>query len=508
MSSPSRRTVVSSGLAALAAAAFASPASARGSGQARRFSHDAVIEEARRLARARFEAPPDLPAGLSGLDYDAYRAIRFRPERAVWANTASKFSIQMFAPGSIYQQPVDVRLVESGVAHSVALPADAFDTPDAATAALIAEVGRLAGFRVHYPINTARRADEFVVFQGASYFRAVSRDQIYGLSARGLAIDTGEPGGEEFPVFRRFWIERPSPSMDAIVIHALLDSRRVTGAYRFAIAPGAPTAIDIEATLFPRVSLTHVGLGCLTSMYMHGPLDAPDLADHRPAVHDSLGLAIHTGAGERLWRPLSNPRSLQMAAFLDRDPRGFGLAQRDRDFADYQDLEARYERRPSAWVEPRSGWGEGHVQLVEIPSEFEGNDNIVAYWRPAAALEAGGEHRFSYRLTWPDDIRPGASIGAVTRSAFGRRLTDRSPQLVVDWSNPGAANLEEISIEVSMSGGARSQVTVAPNPVTNGFRVYLTLVADIPAMTEIRMRPVVRGEAVGETWLYRHIQRG
>lgn len=502
----SRRSVLGGGLAALAATAFPPSAFARTSA-ATRFSHERVIEEARALSQRPFSPSPPLPEALRSLDYETYRAIRFRRDAAVWANSASKFTVQMFAPGSIYHEPVDIFLVESGQAHPLQLSADAFETPRPEIGALIAEVSRLAGFRLHYPINTPGYSDEFVVFQGASYFRAVSRGQTYGLSARGLAIDTGEPGGEEFPVFRRFWIERPSPDMDAIVVHALLDSRRVSGAYRFAIHPGAPTAMDISATLFPRADLSHVGLGCLTSMFMHGPIDEPDSPDYRPAVHDSLGLAVHTGAGERLWRPLFNPRTLQLSAFVDRNPRGFGLAQRARAFADYQDLEARYDTRPSAWVAPQGEWGEGHVQLVEIPSEFEGNDNIVAYWRPAGGLKAGEAHAFAYRLTWPDDIVPGARLGAVTRSAFGRRLSDQRPQMVIDWSNPRGLRAEDVRLEVSMSGGASHEAHLAPNPVTGGYRAYLTFTPSAP-ITEMRARPFADGEPIGETWLYRHVQRG
>lgn len=506
MTTYSRRTLLATGLSALAAGTLAPSAQARqGGGQ--RFSHGLVIEEARALSQASHTPPPGLPEALGALDYDTYRAIRFRPEHAIWANTASRFSLQMFAPGSVYRAPVDILLVESGQAYRVALPEDAFEAPAPSIAALIAVIGQLSGFRIHYPINTPGHADEFVVFQGASYFRAVSEGQLYGLSARGLAIDTGEPNGEEFPAFRRFWIERPSPTMDAIVVHALLDSPRVTGAYRFAIYPGAPTTLDIEATLFARETVSHVGLGCLTSMFMHGALDTPAAPDYRPAVHDSLGLAIQTGAGERLWRPLYNPRRLQISAFVDRNPRGFGLAQRDRDFTDYQDLEAHYERRPSAWVSPRGDWGAGHVQLVEIPSDFEGNDNIVAYWRPEGGLTAGREHRFAYRLTWPDDMSPDGAIGAVTRSAIGRRLVDQRPQLVIDWTNPAGAAIDDIRMEASLSGGVEHEIHVVANPVTGGFRAYLTFVSNIPAITEIRLRPFAGSEAIGETWLYRYLSR-
>ena len=498
----SRRTLLAGGLGALAAGAL-TPAFARAQGTGERFSHGDVLEQARALSQQPFTSPPPLPEALRALDYETYRAIRFRREAAVWAHSGSKFSVQMFAPGSLYGDPVDVLLVESGRARPVQISADAFETPTPQIGELLAEVSRLAGFRLHYPINTPGYADEFVVFQGASYFRAVSRGQTYGLSARGLAIDTAEPGGEEFPIFRRFWIERPSPDMDAIVVHALLDSRRVTGAYRFGIYPGAPTVMDVSATLFPRERLSHVGLGCLTSMYMHGPVDPPDAPDFRPRVHDSMGLAVQTGTGERLWRPLSNPRTLQVSAFLDRNPRGFGLAQRPRAFDDYQDLEARYDTRPSAWVSPQGDWGAGHVQLVEIPSDFEGNDNIVAYWRPEGGLEAGEPHAFAYRLSWPDDLVPAGRLGQVARSAFGRRLTDNKPQMVVDWTNPAGARVEDISVEASVPAGLLLGRTVAPNPVTGGYRAYLTFDPQNAGLVEMRLRPFASGSPIGETWLYR-----
>lgn len=507
--SASRRFVLAGGLASLAASAL--PASAfarlRSQDEGTRFSHASVIDEARALSARPFTPPEPLPEGLSGLDYDTYRAIRFRSEAAVWAGTASKFSVQMFAPGSLYADPVDILLVESGRARPVQVSADAFEVPRAEIGRLLAELGRLAGFRLHYPINNTGYVDEFAVFQGASYFRAVSRGQTYGLSARGLAIDTGEPGGEEFPVFRRFWIERPSPDMDAIVVHALLDSRRVTGAYRFGIYPGSPTAMEVSATLFPRARLSHVGLGCLTSMYMHGPLDPPDQPDFRPRVHDSMGLAMHTGTGERLWRPLSNPRTLQLSGFRDRDPKGFGLSQRVRAFDEYQDLEARYDTRPSAWVSPQGGWGEGHVQLVEIPSGHEGNDNIVAYWRPAGGLAAGQEFSFAYTLRWPDDVEAG-DLGRVARSALGRTLDQGRPQMAIDWTNPGRVPAEDVRLDASVSAGAIVSQSVAANPVTGGYRGYLTFDPQGANLVEMRVRPIASGVPAGETWLYRWTQRG
>lgn len=501
----SRRQLAAGGLSALA---FTSSALARGQDvSGAPFSRQTVLDAARTLASSAYTAPATAPQGLTNLDYSTYRAIRYRPAAAVWGQAPTRFSIQMFAPGSIYAQPVDVMVVESGMARPAPFDADRFDTPSPEISRLLSQIGRFAGFRLHYPINRDDLAEEFLAFQGASYFRAVSRDQTYGLSARGLALGVGEPDGEEFPVFRRFWIERPSAGATSMVVHALLDSPSVTGAYRFGIYPGVRTAMEVSATLFPRVALDHVGLGCLTSMFMHGPIDPPDRPDFRPSVHDSLGLAIHTGTGERIWRPLSNPGALQFSAFVDRSPRGFGLAQRARSFEAFEDLEARYETRPSAWVEPDGDWGEGHVQLVEIPSDHEGNDNIVAYWRPATALPAGQPLEFGYLLTWPDNLQAGAGMAQVLRSAAGVTLGERRPQIVIDYSNPRRLPAEAVTLDFSPSGEGGIEAHVGPNAVTGGLRVYLTLRSRNTTPIEVRVRPRVGEEAIGETWLYRWVPR-
>lgn len=485
------------GLLAFPGDAFAQP-------QGAAFSHATVIERARAVAAQPFVPPRPVPKALRALDYDLYRQIRYRRESAIWGTSPTAFSIQFFAPGFLFESGVEISVVESGYARRVLVNRNSFETPSEEIGALLASVGQLAGFRLHYPINRPDYDDEFIVFQGASYFRAVSRGQAYGLSARGLALDVGEPGGEEFPVFREFWIERPHADAHAIVVHALLDSPSVAGAYRFAVYSGAPTAVDVDATLFPRVALEHVGLGALTSMFMHGPVDPPDRPDYRPAVHDSLGLAMHTGSGEYLWRPLNNPAALQISAFVDRNPRGFGLVQRARRFADFEDLEAAYERRPSAWVVPRGDWGEGHVQLVEIPSDSEINDNIVAYWRPAQPILADAPYRFSCRLTWPDHAPPrrGMGMARVARTGYGLSFIGALPQFAIDYAG-GSMPDGVLTAEVSASAGQIAETVVQELPGGGGFRVFVTLDPGPAKNVELRVAPRIDGRPAGETWLYR-----
>lgn len=470
--------------------------------QGERFSRNVVIEAAKALSEQRFQPLEPVPQELLQLNYDQYRSIRYRKGAAVWGGTPTRFSIEFFAPGNLYNTGVDISLVENAEAFPIPLENDAFEGVSEEIAGLLTSIAKVAGFRLHYSFNEDYQ-DEFVVFQGASYFRAVSEGQSYGLSARGLAIDVAEPSGEEFPVFREFWIERPSSSADAIVVHALLDSPSVAGAYRFGIYPGAPTRMDVEATLFPRVEMDHVGIGALTSMYTFGTMDASEIPDYRTAVHDSNGLAIQNGRGEYLWRPLNNPRALQVSAFMDNNPRGFGLMQRHRNFDDYQDLEASYHTRPSAWIRPEGNWGEGHVVLVEIPTPSEFNDNIVAYWRPSLPLTPGEPFRFAYHMSWPDERPLPETIGRVARSAYGIKLAQPHPQMVIDYRDlPAGIDLNEVIFDVSLSNGNVIETLAQPNHL-NGARVVVTFDPQGAQLSEIRVRPTYQGEAIGEIWLYR-----
>ena len=475
--------------------------------QAPVFTHADVVAEARVLAASPFIAPPRAPEGLRRLDYNAYKQIRFRKERAIWGRTPSRFSIELFAPGFLYTQGIDIFIVENGRVVPTRIDADAFDAPSDEVRQMLAALGKFAGFRLHYPLNRPDYKDEFVVFQGASYFKAVSKGQIYGLSARGLAIDVAEPAGEEFPVFRRFWIERPSSRTENIVVHALLDSKRVAGAFRFGIYPGTATAMDVKMTLFARQPVNHVGIGALTSMYFYGDIDGPDRPDIRPAVHDSLGLAMHSGRGERIWRPLSNPTKLQISAFVDENPRGFGLIQRVRRFSKFEDLHAQYHIHPSAWVAPEGDWGKGHVVLVEIPTRSEGNDNIVAYWRPEKGLKPGEPFTISYMLSWPNDAPASPGIAPVARAAYGFGPSGNQRQIVVDYGPMPGIPAASITVERGLGGGKFLGTTVEPIPATGGRRVIFGFDPGDAQMNEIRIQPRFQDKPAGETMLFRWTRR-
>lgn len=471
------------------------------------FSHQSVIDLAKSLADVPMQPVAKAPKALTDMDYSTYRQINFQQNQAVWGNTPTKFSVQLFAPGFLFKDLVSINVVENGKAFPLTMSPDSFSTPNDEINQLISQVGKYAGLRLHYPINREDYNDEFIVFQGASYFRAVSKGQSYGLSARGLAVDVAQPKGEEFPMFTQFWIERPSSSQDAIVVHALLDSKSVTGAYRFGIYPGKPTRVDVKATLFPRVNLKHVGVAPLTSMFMHNnSLDASDIPDYRPAVHDSEGLQILTGKGEMLWRPLNNPKSLEVSAFSDQSPKGFGLIQRRRSFYDYQDLEATYESRPSAWIKPLNDWGEGHVELVEIPSDAESNDNIVAYWQPKGGFKQGESYTYQYLMTWSNDTPVMMDQPRVVRSAKGTKLFGQHPEVVIDYNKMGDVDPNTITVDANISQGEILEALVVKHPHNKGVRVYVTFDPKNADVSELRVALKQNDEAIAPTWLYRWLK--
>ena len=439
------------------------------------FDDGVVRKRAQDLAAKPFAAPKaKLPDALAHLTYDQHRAIRFDPTQALWRDQHLPFQVQFFHLGWLFTDRVDINEVAGGASTPIAYRPEMFDFG----AMKRPEVGDLgfAGFRIHAPFVRPDYFDEVCVFLGASYFRAVAKRQTYGLSARGLSLKTGSASGEEFPLFREFWIERPAANASAIVVHALLDSQSAAGAYRFTIRPGDETVFDVESNVYPRVDLVDVGIATMTSMFYFDPSARADIDDYRQAVHDSSGLQIWTGRGERLWRQLANPHDLQISAFADTNPRGFGLMQRRRDFGAYQDLEAHYEKRPSLWAEPIGDSGDGAVTLMEIPTHDEIHDNVVGFWRPQALLTAQGEFRFTYRLHWCNDMAVDPALGRVLQTRAGTQagLVGCSCWTCCD-------RLDRIGARRQASGGGdcgpwpRLQSGGAAQPQSGGWRASFEL---------------------------------
>ena len=497
---------------------------------ARASTFDAVAERARVLAAQPFQPlAARLPAELAALTYDRHRDIRFRAERALWRDAGLPFEVQFFHPGWLFADPVRIHEVSAEGTRELAVDARDFDYGrNVLDPAAWPQLG-FAGFRVHYALNDPSYKDELVVFLGASYFRALGQGQRYGLSARALAIDTvPRPGiasaGEEFPRFTEFWLERPAPGATALTIHALLESPRATGAYTFVVAPGDSTQMQVRARIFLRAggaSIATLGIAPLTSMFLHGE-NQPDDGDFRPEVHDSDGLSLHAGSGEWLWRPLVNPhfsaqRGVLTTSFATSSPRGFGLMQRDRAFRSYEDLEARYELRPSAWVEPIGDWGAGRIELVQLPTDEEINDNVVAYWLPEALPAPGVPLDLAYRVLWQmksEQRPPGAWVAQTRRGRSYGKLAAGEDKFVIDFDGPALRALPadaRVEPVVTVPPGVTVREAIAYRSDAEGaagawrltLRVQRDLRAPIPD-APLELRAFLRSgtTTLSETWTY------
>lgn len=514
---PRRRKAARALLAVYSALCLLPPAGARAQGLAAPpgpFSFEQVVE----LARQRAALPPDahaaapaLPRELASLNYDQYRDIRFKPERALWRKENLPFELMTFHLGFFQTQPVRVHEVVQGQVRPLGFDPSQFDYgKNRLNPAQWGDIG-LAGFRVHARLNSPTYKDELIVFLGASYFRAIGAGQVYGLSARGLAVDTVGGQAEEFPRFTTFWVERPTASAASVVIHALLESRRVTGAYRFEVRPGEDSITEVQSRLFLRSGaqppIATLGIAPLTSMYMFGE-NQPHRTDFRPEVHDSDGLMVHSGSGEWLWRPLINPAAPLTTSFAMPSLRGFGLMQRDRAFSSYEDVEARYDRRPSAWVEPTSDWGPGRVELVQLPTPDETNDNVVAYWVPRALPPAGQPLKLDYRIHWQGHQQQRPPGAWVVQTRVGRGFAELAPgehQFIVDFAGPaidGLAASAPLRAQVNAGDNGRIvEQALYRNEAARSWRLALRvrqLRSDQPV--ELRAFLQHQRDTVSETW--------
>jgi glucans biosynthesis protein len=476
------------------------------------FDYAALKGRARALAQAPYQAPAKrLPPAVQALDWDQYQSIRFDPGHALWAGQRSPFTARFFHLGLFFEHPVRIHEVSGGRAREIAYEAALFDHRKSglADAHLPADLG-FAGFRVLHRSDPER---DIVAFLGASYFRAVGGEKQYGISARGLAVDTGLARAEEFPRFTDFWLEQPAERAQRLTVYALLDSPSIAGAYRFDIVPGDTLVMDVDAALYPRKAIERIGIAPLTSMYLHGENDRRMAVDWRPEIHDSDGLALWTGSGERIWRPLVNPERLSYNAYLDENPRGFGLMQRDRDFAHYQDDGAFYDRRPSLWVEPRGSWGKGQVALVEIPTADETFDNIVAFWHPERSPQPGGEVLFSYRLHWGSRTPGTPSLGYVVAThtgiggVVGRARKYYSRRFVVDFAGEAVARLPagaKVEPVITAERGEVEITSARPLVPIKGYRAMFDLKPTDERTDPITLRLFLRsnGKPLTETWLY------
>lgn len=362
---------------------------------------DRVVEQARVAAAAPYRPNEmSLPETLRELNYDTYRMITFRREQGLWFGDRTRFQVQLFHPGYLHKEPVAINQVVDGKVRPLAFSPNFFRYPRFDPGSLKGAKLDFTGFRLLYPLNHHKPVDEVISVIGASYFRALGAGQVYGISARGLAIDTAEKMPEEFPAFREFWLCKPAPEARELQFFARLESPSLSGAYRFTLRPGEDSRVEVEAHLFFRKSVRVLGLAPLTSMFWRDESDPRPPDDKRPEVHDSDTLLIEDAAGKQESHPLRQMDRITTEFFLRKNPKGFGLLQRDRSPAHYRDSEAKYFQRPSVFVESLGDWGEGAVRLMQMPATNEYNDNVVAFWQPQGNPVAGDELVFKYRVHW------------------------------------------------------------------------------------------------------------
>ena len=468
------------------------------------FDPGMVTEAARSLSKRPFKPlAADIPGMFRDLSYEQYAAISERPGTAIWAADNTGFSIEPLHRGFIFSSPMEISLVADAKARRIIYDQAFFDFGKLAAPSNIGDLG-FSGFRVlaQGPGGFSERA----IFQGASFFRALAPGQTLGTMARAMSIKTADPRGEEFPAFRSVWIERPTLAAGALVIHALIDSESVTGAYRFTVRPGDATIIDTECALFARVAVDSLGLATMSATHLSGVIDERRDDDLRPSVSEVTGLQMLTGKGEWLWRPVANRGTLQISTFVDENPRGFGFLQRDRNFEHYQDDDQHFETRPSLWIEPIGDWSAGGVQLVEIPSDSETNDNIIGYWKPRQPLAAGSETFFAYRQFWCWNPPEQPPLAIATQSRSGRGSSSKRRRFVVEFTG-------DILSAPENSAAPKPNLSAAPGSIValrtftsadkKSCRVLFEIDPGNESYCEMRLVLEAEGKPISETWLYR-----
>lgn len=467
--------------------------------------HGHVVAMAEKRAARPYETPgKDVPKFFREINYDTYRRITFRPDTTLWRDAGLKFQLQFFHPGYLY---AGVRLNEFTDTHTQPIPfAKSFFNYHDLKVPMASRWGlEFAGFKVLHPLHEPDKWDEVIAFLGASYFRALGRNQVYGASARGLALDTGGAEKEEFPDFTEFWIRKPDGDDATLTVHALLDGPSVTGAYTFTITPGLETIVETRATLFFRREPKEPGFAPLTSMFWFGEASANRFGDYRPEVHDSDGLLIAPDKDTRVWRPLQNPTITVRSDFEAPALAGFGLLQRDRHFGHYADLEGRYERRPGVWTEPIGNWPAGRVRLVELPAQNEYQDNVTVYWMPRDPVVAGRPVELAWKQHWstaPTFGGPAGWVGA-TRQMVHAGGPDHT-RYFIDFNGASLAAVPadaKVTALVSASHGAIVSHQVVRNEPENSWRVDLQAQAKPgSAPVELRAQLTLDGKPLTETW--------
>ena len=479
------------------------------------FDFDRLCARAKALASQPFRPRQTGHADqIDKIDFDLFQQIRFRADHALrWP--MGDFPVELFHLNRYATLPVDIFVVQKNSARRVRYAASFFDYGKSGLGSRLPANLGFSGFRV---MSSPELKDDWLAFQGASYFRSAGPLGQYGLSARGIAVDTTAPGRkEEFPRFVAFWLGEAAND-PRFTVHALLDGPSVCGAYRFECSKGQAIVMDVHAELFQRAAIAQLGVAPLTSMYWYGETNYRRGPDWRPEIHDSDGLALWTGNGERIWRPLNNPLHPQTNSFMTENPKGFGLLQRDRNFDHYLDDGVYYDRRPSAWVEPQQAWGHGSVVLVELPTETEIEDNIVAFWQPGRPADAGTQWSLHYRLHWSDREPFPPAVAQVVATRLGRAgqpgpiaaSTRNARKFDIEFTGGPLTEMAQrfdITAVVTVSRGSVSNPRVLKILGTDRWRAEFDLQAPGEEPVDLRCYLRLGNTTLSETWLYQYLPK-
>jgi periplasmic glucans biosynthesis protein len=498
-------TVAGKATTAHARAANSSPLFSTGT----RFDSALLIEEARHLAKKPYQAATaDLPDFFKNLTREQYAQIKPMPEQATWANEGRGFALQPLHRGFAFQAPVQIFVVENTLIRPLIFDAKNFDYGTLTVPQNMSDLG-FSGLRI-LKQESGQPPRECLILQGANFWRAVAQGQSLGTVARALTLKPAETRGEEYPHIKSIWIEQPAAGSAQLNLHALFDSESVVGAVRLTLRASDITILDVETTLFPRVALDHVGLGGMAASFLFAPYNRRMGDDVRAQAGEVSGLQILSGRGEWVYRPLTNPAALQISVFSDENIKGFGLMQRDRDERLYLEDPQNWHTRPSLWIEPLGDWGAGAVQLLEIPSDNENNDNIITYWRPKKPYEAGSEISFAYRQYWCWSPPEKPALGVVSQMRTGRGIgAGRKRRFSVDFTGDALFESEQPRLKDQMIPVLSSSIGTLSNSRITAFvakktvRVTFDLDAGNEDLVELRLALEQNGKPLTETWLYR-----
>jgi glucans biosynthesis protein len=467
-----------------------------------------VVNRAQQLAAQPYMPPPELPQFMRAIGYDQYRGIRYQARHDLWRDIESRFHVSPVMPGGVYARTVSINEVVGSTIRRVPFRKQHFTFDEPELEQRIPDDLGFAGFELSYSFDKGSAARKFLVFAGASYFRVIGKDEQWGMSVRGAAIDTGLSSGEEFPDFVEFWLVRPQPRATRMTVYALLDSPRLAGAYEFVISPGTVTHLAVRSVLFTRERIQQLGIAPLTSMYFYGENTPRPPDAWRPEVHDSDGLLVCDDLGNWTWQPLLNPSRITIQS---RPGRTFALMQRDTNFRSYEDAETNYHRRPSALVTLDQGFERGRILLVQIPTRNEFMDNIVAFWSPLGAIDGGKRLDLKYRLSFGAPGIAQTKLGQVVNTFVGRDVVDATSmsdqyRFIVDFKGQSRDSLKaaaSITAEISSQEGTEILEHQLKRVDSTGFwRLSILARAEAARPLALRASLYVDGRRATEIWSY------